>query len=58
MVGTKTVTSSEFGEHLVIAGVPGRVIRENICWSKDCTEYVSYDYLEECVDKKALDYLE
>ena len=38
VVGTGSITSSEFGEHLVIAGSPAKIIQENICWSKDSEE--------------------
>lgn len=48
VVGANAVTSGEFGEHQVIAGNPARCIRENICWSKDDTDYFNRDYLEEC----------
>lgn len=57
VVGTNSVTSSRFGDHQVIAGVPAKVIRENICWSKEGTEFFSRDYLEECLSQDALKYL-
>lgn len=56
IVGTKTVTSSSFSDHVVIAGVPAKVIRENICWSKDSTECINYSHMDECVTDDALKY--
>lgn len=57
VVGTCAVTSSQFGSHMIIAGCPAKVIRENICWSKDSTEYFNHSTLEECISKDALKYL-
>ena len=56
IVGARSVTSSNFGDHVVIVGVPGKVIRENICWSKDSTECMNYSCLEECATDDALRY--
>lgn len=47
VIGAGTVTSGQFGRNKVIAGCPARVLRENICWSKDNTDYYNYDFLEE-----------
>lgn len=58
VVGTNAVTSSQFGDHKVIAGSPAKVIRENICWSRDNTEYFNRDYLEECAAQEALKYMD
>lgn len=57
VVGTGAVTSSQFGSHMIIAGCPAKVIRENICWSKDSTEYFNHSTLEQCISKDALKYL-
>ena len=56
VVGARTVTSSSFGDHVIVAGVPGKVIRENICWSKDSTARMNYTCLEECSSDDALRY--
>lgn len=48
VVGLRSVTSGKFGSCLVIAGAPARIIKKNICWTKDDTEYFDYQYLEEC----------
>lgn len=58
VVGTCAVTSSQFGSHKIIAGSPAKVIRENICWSKDDTAYFSRNNLEECISMEALKYLD
>lgn len=58
VVGTNAVTSSQFGDHKVIAGSPAKVIRDNICWSRENTEYFNRDYLEECTSKEVLKYLD
>lgn len=56
VVGTNTITSSKFGEFCIIAGVPGKVIKENICWGKDYTAMSNYSNLKECYSKDALKY--
>lgn len=56
VVGANAVTSGQFGDHRVIAGVPAKVIRENICWSREDTECFNRSCLEECVSKEALKY--
>lgn len=57
VVGTNAVTSSQFGEHKVIAGVPAKIIKENVCWSKDDTTYFNWNCLDECIYQEALKYL-
>lgn len=57
VVGAGAITSSQFGDHQIIAGVPAKVVRENICWSRDNTEFFNHDFLEECVSQDALKYL-
>lgn len=57
VVGTGCITSSQFGDHKIIAGIPGKIIKENICWSRDHTAYFNRNYLEECVSQEALKYL-
>ncbi len=57
IVGAGTVTSGQFGENLIIAGCPARVIRKQVCWSREDTAYFSYDTLEECASQEALKYL-
>ena len=49
VVGAGAVTAGQFGEHLILAGTPAKVIRENICWSRDDPDYFNYDILEEGV---------
>lgn len=51
VVGAGAVTSGKFGDHVVIAGSPARVVRSGICWRKDFLGYASYDSLEECYHK-------
>lgn len=58
IVGAGAVTSSYFGEHVLLAGCPAKVIRENVCWSRDNTNYFQRDWLEECVDQNALNYMQ
>ncbi len=48
VVGARAVTSARFGDHVILAGVPARVMRENICWSRDNTQFSDYFCLEEC----------
>lgn len=58
VVGTNAVTSSKFGSHQIIAGCPAKIIRENICWSRDDTEYFNHHFLEECISQEAIRYIE
>lgn len=57
VIGERAVTSSQFGDNVLIAGVPARIIREGIIWSRDTTLYFNRDRFDDCIDKKALDYL-
>lgn len=57
IVGENAVTSSKFPDHVIIAGSPAKVIRENICWSRDNTFYFNRDSLDECLDQNAKKYL-
>ena len=50
VVGTGSVVTKPCGENVVIAGVPARVVRENICWNTENTDYFNRDYLDECID--------
>lgn len=57
VIGAGSITSSEFGDHTVIAGRPAKIIRENICWSKDSEEKCNHQEFGECFDQTALKYL-
>lgn len=57
IIGACAVTSGQFGAHVSAAGCPARIIRENVCWSRDNTDYFNRDHLEECVSQEALRYL-
>lgn len=57
IVGAYSVTSGHFGKNLIIAGAPGRVIRENIIWSRDLENKNPAEYYEECEDQRALEYI-
>ncbi len=43
VVAAMALTSSEFPSNVVIAGIPAKVIRENIVWSKDTTVFFDFD---------------
>ena len=51
LVGAGAITSGQFGEHIVIAGMPARAIRENVCWSRDDTEYFNWSSLDDCISR-------
>lgn len=57
IIGTMSVTSSSFPKEVVIAGNPARIIRENVCWSKDNTDFYNRDSLEECLAQEAMKYM-
>lgn len=58
IVGTRAVTSSSFPKEVVIAGNPARIIRKQVCWSKDYTVYYNHQHLKECDDLGAMKYLD
>ena len=57
VVGAGAITSGQFNDHVIVAGCPAKVVRENICWSRENTDYFNRDYLEECISQEALKYL-
>lgn len=56
IVGTMAVTSSAFPKEVVVAGNPAKIIRENVCWSKDNTDFYNRDFLDECMAREASKY--
>lgn len=56
IVGAGTITSSQFGSHKVIAGIPGRVVKEDVCWSRDDTAYFDHHHFDNCISKAAWKY--
>lgn len=56
IVGTMAVTSSSFPKEVIIAGNPAKVIREQVCWSKDNTNFYNRDFLDECMAREASKY--
>ncbi|EOS69971.1 hypothetical protein C818_02134 [Lachnospiraceae bacterium MD308] len=57
IVGERAVTSSSFGDNMIIAGCPAKIIRENICWTIDNTSLLNHNRLEESVDDMVLKYI-
>ena len=55
--GSRTVTSSNFPSNVIIAGVPGKIIRSDIIWARDLIEQNDYDYFNQCSDQAALKYI-
>ena len=47
IVGAGSVSSSSFGENLVIAGCPAKVIRNDVCWDRTMTWCCNYDTISE-----------
>lgn len=56
IVGCNSVLTSEYEDHKIIAGVPGKVIRNDVYWSKDSTDFYNWDFLEECYSQDCLNY--
>lgn len=56
VVGTMAVTSSVFPKEVIIAGNPAKIIREQVCWSKDNTNFFNRDFLDECMAREAVEY--
>lgn len=57
VVAANAVTSSKFPNNVIIAGVPAKVIRENIVWSRDDTRFCDYQMFSECSSKDAEKYI-
>ena len=57
IVGANSVTSSSFGDHLIIAGNPASIIRENIAWSRDSEMFFNHSDYECCYSSDFLNYL-
>lgn len=57
IIGTGAVTSGQFHDHVLAAGCPARILRENVCWSRDNTDYFNRASLEECISQEAFLYL-
>ncbi len=56
IVGTMAVTSSSFPREVVVAGNPARIIRKNVCWSKDNTNFYDRKSLDACLAQEAYQY--
>ena len=56
VVGAGSIVTKSFGDHVVVAGVPAKIIRENICWSSENTDYFNRDCFGECVDQIAREF--
>lgn len=56
VVGARSVTSSTFGDNLILAGNPAKVIREGIVWSRDLIKLGHKNHISECLDQGALRY--
>lgn len=57
VVAANAVTSSKFPNNVIVAGVPARVIRENIVWSRDDTRFCDNQMFSECSSKDAEKYI-
>ena len=55
--GARTTTSSRFPANVIIAGCPGKIVREGIIWSRDNIKDHSVDFFSECNEQGALKYL-
>ncbi|WP_162613480.1 DUF6270 domain-containing protein [Blautia sp. An46] len=57
VVGARTVTSSKFPNNVVLAGCPGKIIREDIIWARDDLKIYNHDNYKEAVDKLGEKYI-
>ena len=55
IVGARSITSSEFGNNVMILGHPAKVIRESVIWSRDGEVNYNRDNLGECNDLVGLE---
>lgn len=42
---------------IFIASSPAKVIRENVCWSRDYTVYFERERLDDCIDQNMKKYI-
>ena len=57
VVGARTITSSKFPDNVIIAGDPGKIIRENVIWARDDLKVYNHDYYQEANDKLGKKYV-
>lgn len=57
VVGARTVTSGKFPKNVIIAGCPGKIIRENIIWARDDFKIYDHDNYEQAIDKLGEKYI-
>lgn len=55
--GARTTTSGIFPSNVIIAGCPAKIIRKGIIWSRDNIKDKECEHFNECIDKKALKYI-
>ena len=56
VVGAGSIVTKPFKDHEEVAGIPARVVRENICWSREDTNYFDRDFFTECKDQVAKEF--
>ncbi len=52
IVGAGAITSGRFPEGCILAGVPARIIRREVCWKRYETGLSNYRVLEECEENE------
>lgn len=57
IVGENSTTSATFPGNVVIAGSPAKIVRSEVCWSRDNTFFFNRNYLDGCIDQNAKKYL-
>jgi len=55
VVDAGSIVTKTFGENAIVAGDPARVVRENIVWSNDGTEFFDRNYFDECIEQVAME---
>lgn len=53
IVGAHSLVKGKFGNNLIVAGVPAKVIRKNITWSREkCAEYIEYENYDDEIQEE------
>lgn len=57
VLGARTVTSGTIGKNVLAAGIPAKVLREDILWSRDGEVAHNRARFMDCIEQNGLDYI-
>lgn len=57
IVGACSVSSANFGDNLIVAGNPAKIVREGIVWSRDLIKHFDHHHADEAHDQNYREFL-